>query len=130
MSPRWFHDNRVHLERERARNVRFTLLCASQRAKNCSLAYFRHNSTYEVKKALKIFLGTIIPDRVYVGGAQEYRTAAEELGISFEPCTPYRWQSTGVAENVVKKVEEGTACALLQSGFDLSWWNEAMRLVL
>ena len=80
-----------------------------------------------VQKALKRFLGTQIPDRVYADGAGENRKAVEGLGIPFDSSTPCRSQSNGVAERAVRKVEEGTACVLAQSGFDMSWWPEASR---
>ena len=31
-----------------------------------------------------------------------------------------------MAERSVRKVTEGTACTLVQSGFDEAWWGEAM----
>ena len=32
-----------------------------------------------------------------------------------------------MAERAVRKVKEGTACTLVQSGFDEAWWGEAMK---
>lgn len=43
----------------------------------------RDNSTYEVKKALKRCRGTIIPDRVYADGAQEYRKRLRNQAFLF-----------------------------------------------
>ena len=32
-----------------------------------------------------------------------------------------------MAERAVRKVKEGAACTLVQSGFDEAWWGEAMQ---
>lgn len=49
------------------------------------------------------------------------------LHIPHDPSTPYRPQTNGVAERAVRRVKEGTACALAQSGFIEDWWSEAME---
>ena len=82
-----------------------------------------------------------VPDRVYTDGAtanepaytytdgsQEFKSALRELGPGWchDTSTPYRSQTNGVAERSVRKVKEGTSCALAQSGFEVQWWPEAM----
>ncbi len=37
-------------------------------------------------------------------------------------------QTNGVAERAVRKVEEGTASQLVQSGFTPEWWAGAVRV--
>ena len=40
---------------------------------------------------------------------------------------PYDPQSNGVAENSIRRLKEGTRCALVQSGLAPEWWAEAAR---
>ena len=40
---------------------------------------------------------------------------------------PYRSETNGTAERVVRRVKEGTSSDLVQSGFFDGWWSEAMR---
>ena len=65
------------------------------------------------------------PELVYTDGSMEFKTAFETLGYSKEVSTPYRPETNGVAERAVRRVKEGTAAVLLQSGFHMSWWAEA-----
>ena len=63
---------------------------------------------------------------MYTDGSQEFKSALHELGWCHDTSTPYRSQTNGVAERSVRKVKEGTSCALAQSGFEVQWWPEAM----
>ena len=40
--------------------------------------------------------------------------------------TPHRSETTGIAELAVRRVQEGTSSALVQSGLQESWWAEAL----
>ena len=41
--------------------------------------------------------------------------------------TPHRSETNGIAESAVRRVEEVTSAALLQSGLDNEWWAESME---
>ena len=47
--------------------------------------------------------------------------------ITHDISTPYRPNTNGAAKRAVRRVKEGTACALAQSGFDEFWWGFAME---
>lgn len=67
------------------------------------------------------------PVALYSDNASEITGAVRRLGGSAATCTPHIPQTNGVAENTVKKVTEGTACALEQSALSYRWWSNAMR---
>ena len=63
---------------------------------------------------------------MYTDNSKEFLKALDELEFSHDTSTPYRPQTNGVAERAVRRVKEGTACALAQSGWSDVWWAEAM----
>ena len=68
-----------------------------------------------------------MPSKIYTDGAQEYKTSLKGLHWIVETCTPHRRQTNAIAERAVRRVREGTASALLQSGMDPIWWPEASQ---
>lgn len=66
------------------------------------------------------------PQHVYSDNSKELIKAQKDLKWRHDTSTPHRSDSNGVAERSVRKVKEGTACALVQSGLDESWPPEAM----
>ena len=78
-------------------------------------------------KMLQKFNGHLKPKSIFSDGAPELSKACDELGYSHNTCTPHRHQSNGVAERAVRRVKEGTACQMIQSGFMAAWWCLAMR---
>ena len=77
---------------------------------------------------LKEFVGPQCePQHVYSDNSKELIEALKDLKWRHDTSTPHRSESNGVAERAVRKVKEGTACTLVQSGFDEAWWGEAMK---
>ena len=66
------------------------------------------------------------PEHVYTDSSEEFKKFLKELKLLHEASTPYRSQTNGVVERVVRKVKEGTSCTLVQSGFEEAWWDRAM----
>ena len=70
---------------------------------------------------------SVINYKPKAGSADEFKKALEELGMSHDTSTPHRPQTNGVAERAVRRVKEGSSCALAQSGLDDRWWPWAMK---
>ena len=66
------------------------------------------------------------PWHTYTDDSPELKRACRELEFPHDTATPYRPQTNGVAERAVKRVKEGTSCALAQSGLNEAWWSSAM----
>ena len=87
----------------------------------------------EVKKAFQRFLGPQGIQRfqqmghIYTDNSKEFIKAFEDLGFSHDTSTPHRPETNGIAERAVRRVKEGTSCALSQSGFHDDWWVLAME---
>ena len=84
-------------------------------------------SVEEVARAFRIYLGKVWPGRVYTDGSKEFELALRSLGCPHDTSSPYRPQSNGVAEQSVRRLKDGTRCALYQSGLSPIWWAEAPR---
>ena len=63
---------------------------------------------------------------MYTGGSREFEKARVELDWVGDAATPYRSETNGVAERAVRRVKEGTAAVLVQSGWDEHWWDLAV----
>ena len=71
----------------------------------------------EVLEAFRQFLGFKHELKaVYSDNAGEIIKAVKKLGGCEATCTPHIPQTNGIAENSVRRVKEGTACMLYQSG--------------
>ena len=53
--------------------------------------------------------------------------ARQDLQWKHDTSTPHRSETKGVAEGAVRRVKEGTAIALVQSGLPEEWWDCAME---
>ena len=67
------------------------------------------------------------PKHVYTDGSKEFTKALQDLKWMHDTSTPHRPSTNGVAERAVRRVKEGTACALEQSGWSPEWWPEAQN---
>ena len=87
----------------------------------------KSKSAQATKYALQRFLGPQQKaEHVYSDNSHEIRIACEELGFSHDTSTPHRSETNGIAENAVKKVKEGSSCALAKAGMSEQWWNYAV----
>ena len=76
-------------------------------------------NTHDTKMGFKNFLGPEMGAKhVYTDNSGEFIRALDELELSHDTSTPYRPQTNGIAERAVRRVKEGTACTLAQSGFN------------
>ena len=74
------------------------------------------------------FLGPMTkPEVVYSANSKELKDAKQELGSLLASSTPHIPQTSGIAENCVRKVKEATSCLLDQSGLSHAFWCDAMR---
>lgn len=69
------------------------------------------------------------PDHIYTDDAGGFAASTKALGWAAiqDTSTPYRPQTHGTAERAVRRVKEGTRCALMQAGLQVEWWAEAMQ---
>ena len=85
-------------------------------------------STPDTKVAFRRFLGPgVEPKHVYTDNSKEFKLALQELKFIHDTSTPHRPQTNGIAERAVRRVKEGTSCALHQSGLTDKWWKPAMK---
>ena len=85
-------------------------------------------STPDTKVAFRRFLGPGVEARhVYTDNSREFKLALQELNFTHDTSTPHRPQTNGIAERAVRRVKEGTSCALHQSGLTDKWWKPAMK---
>ena len=64
--------------------------------------------------------------RMYTDNSFEFTKYCVELAWTHGTSTPRRPQTYGIVVSGVRRVKEGTAAALVQSGSWEEWWNEAM----
>ena len=70
------------------------------------------------------------PDIIYTHGtdsSQEHSEACQDSQWNHDTSTPHRSETNGVAERAVRRVKEGTAVAVVQSGPPEEWWDCAME---
>ena len=72
------------------------------------------------------FHGSQKPKRFDSDRANEIVKAARKLQYPHDFATAHRPATNGAAEAAVRRVKEGTTCALFQANLPTSWWAEAM----
>ncbi|WP_288992749.1 DNA (cytosine-5-)-methyltransferase, partial [uncultured Marinobacter sp.] len=83
----------------------------------------------ETQKALAKFVGRGRKNvHVYSDNSKEIETACEAMDFQHDCSQPYRSETNGLIENAVKRVNQGTSCALSQSGLTTYWWPQAMAI--
>ena len=85
----------------------------------------------ESVESFKQFLGPFLKALyVYSDNSEELEKAMKDLGFPHDTSRPNCPQTNGVAERAVRRVKEATSCALVQSGFNDEWWEDAMMCAL
>ena len=67
------------------------------------------------------------PDRIYIHNSLESFRVCENLNWNYDTATPYRSAKKGIAQRAVRRVKEGTAIVLIQSGLTDTWWSDATK---
>ena len=57
----------------------------------------------------------------------EFGKPTEEWSWNQRTTTPYRSETSEIAERAVRRVKEGTSAVLLQSGLDEKWLSDSMK---
>ena len=87
----------------------------------------KSKNAHDTLQAFQRFLGPNVKAKhTYTDGSKEFEKAMDLMEACHDTSTPYASQTNGVAERAVRKVKEGTACLLDQSGLSEEWWAEAM----
>ena len=76
---------------------------------------------------MKFLEPTRKPKVMYTDNSLEFGKACEDLSWNHCTPTPRRWETNGIAERAVRRVNEGTFAVLLQSGLDKEWWADSME---
>ena len=78
--------------------------------------------------AVKRFLGPGTPAlHAYSDNSKEIIAAMEQMQILHDTSTPYCHESNGVIERAGRRVKEGTAACLVQSGLNEIFWDLATK---
>ena len=122
-------DHKILSEEDESRDHDHVSFIVQDRYTNWLQAYAaKTNEAHEVVSAFQKFFGPDIkPKHVYTDKAPELKKATDKLEYSYDTATPHRSETNGVAERAVRRVREGTACALIQSGLSYKWWHYAQE---
>ena len=117
-------------EADQSRPQDKTALIIQDRAANWLAGYpSRTKNAEDTATSFRKFLGPQCQaQHVFTDGSKEFEKALSDTTICklHDTSTPHRPQTNGVAERAVRRVKEGTSCALVQSGWHNEWWAEAM----
>ena len=64
-------------------------------------------------------------DIIYTGNSKEFMIACRDLQWNHDTSAPHRSETNRVADRAVRRVKEGTAIALVQSGLPEAWRDRA-----
>ena len=79
-------------------------------------------SASDTEKTLQQFT-----DRIYIDNSMESFRVCENLNWYHDTATRYRSATNGIAQRAVRRVTEGTASVLMQSGLTDAWRSDAMK---
>ena len=85
-------------------------------------------TSQETERSLQKYLEpTRKPKVIYTDNSLEFGKSCEDLSWNHCTSTPHRSETNGIAERAVRRVEEGTSAALLQSSLNETWWADSME---
>ena len=64
---------------------------------------------------------------IYSDDSPEIASACHRMQVMHNTAQPFRPETNGIAEQAVRRIKEGTASLLVQSGLNHKWWPMAMR---
>lgn len=86
----------------------------------------RHKTAESIIEAFQDVMGPQArPEFVYTDNAPEYKKAFKTFSCSHDKALPHTHETNGVVERANRRVEEGTRCALFQSGRLTEFWTES-----
>ena len=92
------------------------------------LSYPTKTETSETMSRLQRFLlPSQKPEMIDTDSSNEFMKVCQDIQWNHDTSTLRRSETNGVAERAVRRVKEGTAIALLQSGLPEEWWGSAME---
>ena len=60
--------------------------------------------------------------QVFFDNSLEFGKACEDVSWNHFTSTHHRFETNGIAERAVRRIEEGPSAVLLESGLDEKWW--------
>ena len=88
----------------------------------------KNKNSKETEKSLRKFLEPSQKPKVnHTDNSLEFGKSCGELSWNHRTSTPHRSETNGIAERAARRVKEGTAAALSQSGSDEKWWSDSME---
>ena len=67
------------------------------------------------------------PKVAHTNSSPEFGKSCGDLSWNHSTSTPHRSETDGIAETVVRRIEEGTSAVLLKSGLVQKWWVDSME---
>ena len=118
-------DHKVLNERSESRNNRRYAVVVQDLAIRWIQSYpCKTETSQEKEKSSRKFLE---PSKVvHTHNSLEFGKSCEDLSWNHRTSTPHRSETNGIAERVVRKINEGTSAVLLQSGLDEKWWADSV----
>ena len=122
-------DHKVLSERcESRNNYRYAVVVQDLATQWIQSYPCKTKTSQETQRSLQKFLE---PDRkpkvIYTDNSLELGIACEDLSWKHCTSTPHRSETNGIAERAVRRIKEGIAAVLLQSGLDEKWWADSME---
>ena len=88
----------------------------------------KNKNSQETEKNLRKFLEpSQKPKVIKTYNLMDFGKYCEEFSWNHRMSTPYRSETSRLAERAIRRVNEGTSAVLLQSGVDDKWWSDSME---